>query len=546
MPPCYTSTVSNDNSGQEVSSSLTQVERSGRETLRHPAPKALLIAAADDTAVQLAIARLREQRPGTVITVIARACPEPRRRDSSLQPDCLFVASAEGPYGFALRPALLREVRRGFDVAWVVVGDLDSPAYRRVALLLSLARAKEKAALGPGGELISLSQWLDRAGISVGGGELLRAVVRRALLPYRRRRAKRLLLGDRPPWGFKRVNIGISDRCNHRCIMCSEHSPYCADGGRRMAADEVLDERDFGLMDPEAYHALIRDLRAMGCQEIELCGLGEPLLHPRIFDFIRDAKQAGLWVRLVTNASLLNEQKARELVALGLDEIHISLNAGTAQTYAKVHGVSPDVFDRVLSAIRAIANARQSAGRAVPVIETSFVVQADNYHEPAEWVAKVAEAGTDVITFSALGAAPAGAPVQLTKEQMDQAKANVAAAVDLAKSKGLEVGGTFGALAESGTSFSQSVYAHMPCYIGHIFALVTASGRIHPCCACQRVVGDLNQGGFAKAWRGERYRRFREDCLDLPNRLPGLEGCSCMSCPYGPWNVEFHQRLHHL
>jgi uncharacterized protein with beta-barrel porin domain len=32
---------------------------------------------------------------------------------------------------------------------WAVVGDLQSPAYRRVALLLSLARAKEKAAVGP-------------------------------------------------------------------------------------------------------------------------------------------------------------------------------------------------------------------------------------------------------------------------------------------------------------------------------------------------------------------------------------------------------------
>ena len=43
--------------------------------------------------------------------------------------------------------------------------------------------------------------------------------------------------------------------------------------------------------------------------------------------------------------------------------------------------------------------------------------------------------------------------------------------------------------------------------------------------------------------RTETYRRFREECLDLPNRLPALEGCSCMSCPYGPWNLEFHQRL---
>lgn len=508
-------------------------------------PRALLIAAADDTAAERAIEALRTRLPGAQVTALVRA-------GASVNAGRLLVAATEGPYGYILTPHLLREVRGGFDVAWAAVGDLSSPAYRRVALLLSLARAKEKAALGPTGEVVALDDWLRRAGISLGPLSLLRAGWRRVLMPYRRRRAARLLRGDRPPFGFRRVNIGVSDRCNHRCIMCSEHSPYCADGlpraqsrgGRRMAAEGLLDERDFGLMDPIMYRDLIRDLRAMGCREVELCGLGEPLLHPRIFDFLREAKASGLWVRLVTNASLLDAEKAKELVALGLDEIHISLNAGTPETYAKVHGVAPSVFQRVLGVIRAIADARRAASRAAPTIETSFVVQAYNYREPVQWVKAVAEADADIITFSALGAAPLGAPVQLSPDQMVEAKANVPAAVELAKSRGLEVRGTFSALAESGAAFSESLYAHMPCYIGHIFALVTASGRIHPCCACDRVVGDLRDGGFAKAWRSEAYRRFREECLDLPNRLPGLERCSCMACPYGPWNVEFHQRLY--
>ncbi|MBN1631660.1 MAG: radical SAM protein [Thermoleophilia bacterium] len=272
--------------------------------------------------------------------------------------------------------------------------------------------------------------------------------------------------------------------------------------------------------------------------------MGEPLLHPKLFDFLRQAKEAGLWVRLVTNASLLNEKRGRELVDLGLDELHVSLNAGTAETYAKIHGVAAATFERVLGAIRAVRDAREKAASQSPVIETSFVVQADNYMEPVPWVEVVAEAGADIVTFSALGAAPPEAPVQLTDDQFQEAKRQVEQAVGVARSKGLEVRGTFGARAESGTSFSADIYRYMPCYIGHIFALVTADGRLHPCCACERVVGDIKEGGFAAAWRAEDYRQFREECLDLPNRLPALEGCSCMSCPYGPWNVEFHEKLH--
>ncbi len=498
--------------------------------------RALVVAAADDESAARALARLRRERPGLHITAILRP-------DASVPADTIIRAPAAGRYGFALRRPLLRDLRVGFDLACAVVADLDSPAFRRTALLLRLARAREKVVVGPAGEALSLDEWLARAGISLGAFGLVRAALRRAAAPLRRARAARLLQGDRPPFGFKRVNIGVSDRCNQRCLMCSEHSPYCADGGRRMAASSVLDEGDFGIMDPEMYEALIRDLRDMGCREVELCGLGEPLLHPKLFEFLRQAKEAGLWTRLVTNASILNEERARRLIALALDELHVSINAATAETYAEVHGAAPASFERVLAGIRAVAVARDGVGSPAPAIETSFVLQAGNYREPVEWVRAVADAGADIVTFSALGAAPPDAPVQLSAAQLEHAKRNVAAAIELAQAMGLEVRGTFSALADSGTSFSADLYAHMPCYIGHIFALVTAQGRIHPCCACERVVGELQEGGFAQAWRGDTYRRFRDECLDLPNHLPALEGCSCMSCPYGPWNVEFHQRL---
>jgi len=499
--------------------------------------RALLIAAADDAIAVDALTRLRQRTPGVHVTAITRV-------GASIPAESSIAVPALGPFGFALRPGLIRRVRRGFDVAIAVVGSLDSSAYRRTAALLSLARAREKVAVGPGGERISLSQWLARAEMSVSPLAMLRASLSALTEPYRLARVRRQLHRPSPPWGFRRVNIGISDRCNHRCIMCSEHSPHCADGGRRMAAADVLDEGDFGLMDASMYHRLIHDLVLMGTREVELCGLGEPLVHPRIFDFLKEAKQAGLWTRLVTNASLLNGDRARELVAMGLDELHVSINGGSAETYARVHGAAPSTFARVISAVRAVSEERSRVGVRKPTIEASFVIQALNFEEPVQWVQEMAQAGVDIVTFSALGAAPEGAPVRLTAEQLEAAKENVRSAEKWAKGHGLRSRGTFGALAEAGTSFTAGLYAHQPCYIGYIFALVTASGRVHPCCACERVVGDLKQNDFAEAWRRNDYRQFREEALDLPNRLPALGGCSCMSCPYGPWNAEFHARLH--
>ena len=106
------------------------------------ARRALLIAAAPDPVAVEALARLRRENPGVHITAVARA-------GASLPSDTTIVAPAKGPFGFALRPSLMREVRRGYDLAWAVVGDLDSPAYRRAAALLRFARAESLVSAEP-------------------------------------------------------------------------------------------------------------------------------------------------------------------------------------------------------------------------------------------------------------------------------------------------------------------------------------------------------------------------------------------------------------
>lgn len=55
---------------------------------------------------------------------------------------------------------------------------------------------------------------------------------------------------------------------------------------------------------------------------------GEPLLEKRLPAIIRDVKasQGFIYLYLITNGSLLSEEKAEELFAAGLDQINISLN----------------------------------------------------------------------------------------------------------------------------------------------------------------------------------------------------------------------------
>jgi len=99
-----------------------------------------------------------------------------------------------------------------------------------------------------------------------------------------------------------------------------------------------------------------------GVESVLLYGLGEPLLDPDIFARVRAAKAAGRFVQLSTNATLLDEERRRALLAAGPDAVILSLDAPDAETYRVVRGAFD--FSRVAENIRAFAeSARHSQTR---------------------------------------------------------------------------------------------------------------------------------------------------------------------------------------
>ena len=62
-----------------------------------------------------------------------------------------------------------------------------------------------------------------------------------------------------------------------------------------------------------------------GTKLVFLQGWGEPFTHPRFFDFLRIAKQAGCQVGTTTNGTLLDSDKIEKLISEGLDILGFSL-----------------------------------------------------------------------------------------------------------------------------------------------------------------------------------------------------------------------------
>jgi MoaA/NifB/PqqE/SkfB family radical SAM enzyme len=143
-----------------------------------------------------------------------------------------------------------------------------------------------------------------------------------AFPPYRFLLARQIRAVKARNAPFPRVVAAeTTNLCNARCIMC----PY---PGMK---------RPKGFMATSLYRKIVDECASHQGVELRLTGFGEPLLDPDLFERIRYAKEQGIGkVQLTTNASLLDEKKAREVMDSGLDEIMLSVDGYDTGTYERI------------------------------------------------------------------------------------------------------------------------------------------------------------------------------------------------------------------
>lgn len=179
--------------------------------------------------------------------------------------------------------------------------------------------------------------------------------------------------------------VEVTTRCNLHCQMCVKHTP--GSGVR---------EGDLPL---ECFAALAPALPK--ATSLVLNGIGEPLLHPELEEFIARAKHLmahGSWVGFQSNGLLLDRQRARSLVQAGLDRICLSVDAVSPETFRHVReGAEVKHLQR---AFLALNEARTKVGRADFQIGVEFVVRRDNLPElprVLRWAASLG-AGFAIVT----------------------------------------------------------------------------------------------------------------------------------------------------
>lgn len=169
------------------------------------------------------------------------------------------------------------------------------------------------------------------------------------------------------------IEIAPIGACNHRCVFCAvDYIGYKAiqlDHG--LLIDRILEMADLGV------------------KSVMLAGEGEPLLHKKINDIVA-ATSGRIDIAFTTNGYLLNKLEAVDLCKW----IKISINAGTKETYAKVHRTKEEDFDIVVRNIREAVKRKGSC-----TIGMQMVLLPENQHEVDEIKSIGEDLGVDYVVI---------------------------------------------------------------------------------------------------------------------------------------------------
>lgn len=159
------------------------------------------------------------------------------------------------------------------------------------------------------------------------------------------------------------VSVVVTNSCNLECVMCPYHSPEI----KPLHTTEYFDHKD--TMSWEHMERIAAECGRLQIP-VKMGNIEEPLLHPRLTDFIRLCRQKGVpTVHITSNGTILTERMARGLIEAGLTSLYISMDAARPDTYSRVRGGD---LEKLEKNVRGLLRLRKEMGANLRVL-TSFI-----------------------------------------------------------------------------------------------------------------------------------------------------------------------------
>jgi GTP 3',8-cyclase len=300
------------------------------------------------------------------------------------------------------------------------------------------------------------------------------------------------------------VEMSPSGACNHRCTFC--------------AVDYIGYKTRF--LDTEILGKRLKEMGELGVKSVMYAGEGEPLLHKDIAKIVDYTKKAGIDVAFTTNATSLHEKLTREIIG-NVTWIKASINAGTKESYAKIHKASEAQFDLAFGNMGRAAKIREEMG-----------LSKDEHTLGAQMVL-LPENAADAVTFAKRAKAEKldyavikpysqhNSSITRTYEGMKYDEQMLKIAKELEKLNDENFNVIFRSATMEELDNEKQVYTKCQS-TPHFWGYIMADGAVYGCSAYLEddrfCYGNINDNSFKEIWEGTKRKvnlGFVNDGLDI-------------------------------
>jgi MoaA/NifB/PqqE/SkfB family radical SAM enzyme len=342
------------------------------------------------------------------------------------------------------------------------------------------------------------------------------------------------------------LSIETTTHCNLDCVMCVRNS------------GAAFDLKHLPIEQLEQWVPYLRQ-----AQFIQLHGDGEPLLSPafwRALELIGTDSKETKCVSINTNGMLLNKDNIERLINSPLQNINVSLDAATPETYRKIRGAD---FNVLLNNIRNFVRIRDQLGAKLPLLYLNMTLMRANIEELPQFIRLVSQlkgerayfwnmndsleciinarrVERDGWTFNYLEQLPSRYPaltnrmVRLALDLASELGVRVEAGIqtqvwlpeESQNSQNEDTPATCGDHRELVTSDSEECLEDLDCDAPWRWLVTRIDGRVRPCCFMQKPIGDLHTQTIEEIWNGKMMQEVR---IAIRERYlhPACKGAVC-------------------
>ena len=310
------------------------------------------------------------------------------------------------------------------------------------------------------------------------------------------------------------VFMELTKRCNLACRHC------------RAEAQDISYEGEMSL---EQVQYVIDGIAAVSKPILVLTG-GEPLYRKDIFDIADYARKQGCMTALATNGTLIDDDMAASIKAVGIRRVSVSIDGHDSETHDSFRGIAGS-FDAALHGAELLK--QQGVG-----FQFNTTITKRNVDQIEDIIAFAKQAGAAALHIFVL--VPVGCGVQIADTDMissEKYEEVLNLCYEKTKAADLEFKATCAPhyyrlirqrAASEGRklSFETDGMAAMTrgCLAGSGVCFVSHKGDVQPCGYLPIVVGNALDVPFAKIWEeSELFLNLRD-----PNKLTG----KCGKCGY--------------